>query len=303
MRYHPFQHLGLKLLAVGLATLLWLTVAGEPVVERTLRVPLEFRNLPSQLEITGDPPSTVDIRVRGSSSVLSRLAPGDILAVLDLSGARVGSRLFHVRTDEVQTPFGIEVSQVVPSTVPLELEQSGSRSVRIVPAIEGMPAPGYVRGKISVEPATVDVIGPESRLKQLQSATTEPVSVDNASRSIVDVVTVGVPDSALRLREPRSATVSIEVLPAPSERTIVGVPVRVRNLAARLSAQVVPVTVRVTVRGVPEALNGLTAGSVQASVDLAGLGRGRYNLPVQIDPSSDFGVARVEPSAVDVRIQ
>ena len=44
MAYHPFSHLGLKFLAVALATLLWLTVAGEHLVERGMRVPLEFRN-------------------------------------------------------------------------------------------------------------------------------------------------------------------------------------------------------------------------------------------------------------------
>ena len=49
MRYHPFRQLGLKMLAIALATLLWLTVAGEHVVERSLRVPLEFRNIPEAL--------------------------------------------------------------------------------------------------------------------------------------------------------------------------------------------------------------------------------------------------------------
>ena len=61
MRYHPFRHLGLKILAIALASLLWLTVAGEHVVERSLRVPLEFRNIPEALEIVGNPPDTVDV--------------------------------------------------------------------------------------------------------------------------------------------------------------------------------------------------------------------------------------------------
>src|SRR5512138_629976 len=99
MAYHPFRHLGLKVLAIALAVLLWLTVAGEHVVERSVRVPLEFRNIPQQLEIVGDPPSSVDVRLRGSSALLSRLEPGEIVAVLDLSAARPGSRLFHLRND------------------------------------------------------------------------------------------------------------------------------------------------------------------------------------------------------------
>src|SRR6188474_1461597 len=113
MRYHPFGQLRLKALALVLAAVLWLTVAGEHVVERSLRVPLEFRNIPEQLEIVGNTPDTVDVRLRGSSAVLSRLQSGEIVAVLDLSSARSGSRLFHIRSDEVRAPFGVEVSQVV----------------------------------------------------------------------------------------------------------------------------------------------------------------------------------------------
>ena len=82
MRYHPFRQLGLKILALTLASVLWLTVAGEHVVERSLRVPLEFRNIPEALEIVGNTPDTVDVRLRGSSAVLSRVQPGEIVAVV-----------------------------------------------------------------------------------------------------------------------------------------------------------------------------------------------------------------------------
>jgi YbbR domain-containing protein len=109
MRYNPFRNLGLKVLALALAIVLWVTVAGEHVVERSLRVPLEFRNIPDALEILGNTPDTVDVRLRGSSALLSRVQPGEIVAVLDLAAARAGSRLFHLRADEVRAPFGVEV--------------------------------------------------------------------------------------------------------------------------------------------------------------------------------------------------
>src|SRR4029079_14418684 len=146
MRYHPFRQLGLKMLAITLAVVLWVTVAGEHVVERSLRVPLEFRNIPEALEIVGNPPDTVDVRLRGSSAVLSRVQSGEIVAVLDLSSARTGPRLFHIRNDEVRAPFAVEVSQVVPSTLALELEKSARRRVPVVPVIEGDPSPGFVVG-------------------------------------------------------------------------------------------------------------------------------------------------------------
>ena len=117
MAYHPFRHLGLKIVALACASLLWLTVAGEHVVERILRVPVEFRNIPAQLEVVGDPPENVEVRLRGSSALLSRLDAGEVVAVVDLQQARPGSRLFHIRNEEVRSPFGVEVAQVIPGTL------------------------------------------------------------------------------------------------------------------------------------------------------------------------------------------
>ena len=91
MAYHPFRHLGLKVVALACASLLWLTVAGEHVVQRILRVPVEFRNIPQHLEVVGDPPENVEVRLRGSSALLSRLVPGEVVAVVDLQLARPGS--------------------------------------------------------------------------------------------------------------------------------------------------------------------------------------------------------------------
>jgi YbbR domain-containing protein len=303
MRYNPFRSLGLKVLAIALASLLWLTVAGQHIVERSLRVPLEFRNVPKSLEIVGNAPDTIDVRVRGSSAVLTRLQPGEIVAVLDVSGARTGSRLFQVRADEVRAPFGVEVTQVVPSTLALELERSARRKVPIKPAIDGQPAPGYVEGTKTVEPASVEIIGPESRVRQIIEATTEPVSIKGARARVRDTVNVGVIDSAVRLAQPQTAQVTIDIWPAPVERRLDDVPIRWRNLPAGLSAQLSPNLTSITVRGTRELVEGLRPDAILAYVDLAGLGAGRYNLRIQVDQTERFGVDAIDPPLVTVTIR
>jgi len=304
MAYHPFRHLGLKVLAILLASVLWFTVAGEHVVERSLRVPLAVVHVPKNLEIVGDLPESVDVRVRGSAAQLSRLATGDVVAMLDLTTARTGSRLFHLRADEVSVPYGIDVAQVLPPTISLSLEKSVRRIVPIVPTTDGDPAPGFVVGRISAEPSTVLVVGPESHVRDVASATTEPVEIDGKSERVRDVVTVGVMDSSVRLVEqPQSATVVIEILPAPVEREVPGVPVRARNLAKGLRQTVVPAVVRVNVRGQRDVLGRVRPDTIDAFVDLAGLGPGVYNLHVQVDPSEEVGVGTVSPSAVSVTIK
>ena len=202
-----FRDLGLKVFATALAVLLWLTVAGDPIAERGLRVPLEFENVPGSVEILGGgPPEMVEVRLRGSSAVLRRLEAGDVAAIIDLGSERPGNRLFDMTAGRVRAPLGVEVTQVIPSTVSLTLEVEGSpRMVPVVPALEGEPAPGFVVGRVVVEPATVAVVGPLSKLRQLTEAMTEPLDVTNASVPFEETVTIGVADPNLRLETPRAA--------------------------------------------------------------------------------------------------
>jgi YbbR domain-containing protein len=206
-----FRNLGLKVLAVALGLIVWYLVAGEQIVERALRIPLEFVNLPAQLELVGDSPTAVDVRVRGSSGALSRIGGGELVAVLDLQSARPGQRLFHLSGEDVRAPFGIEVVQIAPSTVPMVFEPSMSKIVKIVPGVEGEPRAGFAIGAVSVDPATVEIVGPVSAVMRLTEAITEPVSVANAGAPVTDTVNVGVSDPTVRLRVPTTARVTIAV--------------------------------------------------------------------------------------------
>ena len=213
MAYHPFRNLGLKSLSICIAVLLWLVVAGERVVERVLRAPVEFQNLPNGLELVGNLPDTVEVRLRGSSGALSRMGPGDLSAVLDLRTARPGRRLFHLTPTQVTVPYGVDVVQVGPSTLTMEFEMSGVRTVPVEPDIEGRPAPGYEVTKVTSDPPTVDVAGPESALKRLAAAVTEPVVITDETRSVKETVTIGVQDASLRLRSPQTAVVTVTISP------------------------------------------------------------------------------------------
>ena len=305
MRAPPlFRDLGLKVFAIALAVLLWLTVAGDPMAERGLYIPLEFENLPDSVEILGGLPETVEVRLRGSSAVLRRLEMGDVAAIIDLGSERPGVRLFDMSADRVRAPLGVEVTQVIPSTVSLTLEATGlPRMVPVVPVVEGEPAPGFVVGRIVADPATVAVVGPLSRLRQLTEAMTEPLDVTNASVPMEELLTVGVADPNLRLEMPGAARVTVEIVRAPVERTLSDVTVRVRNLASGLSPTVSPESVTVTVHGPPELMRGLDNNAVGAFVDVASLGAGSYNLSVTVEPHRAFQVIRWEPTVVGVELR
>jgi YbbR domain-containing protein len=249
------------------------------------------------------PQESVDVRVRGTADALGRIAPGDLVATIDLSTAQPGRRLFHLSAERVKAPFAVAVTQVTPSSVAIRFEPSATRIVPVIPSVEGEPAAGFMVGTISSDPPTVEIIGPESALRSVTEAITEPVWVGSVSSDVRSTVIVGVADEGVRLKSARTAAVSVAIVPAPEERLLSAVPVRARNLAAGLRATIVPPTVKVRVRGTSEAVAKIRDASIVAYVDLEGIRRGDYGLPVRLDPTAGVGVDQLDPPTVSIHIE
>jgi len=303
MAWHPFRNPGLKIAALGLGTLLWITVSGQQV-ERSTVVQLQFRNVPSNLELTGDTPPTVNVRLRGASGQISALEPGQVVATIDLTDAKQGPRVFPLTADHISVPLGIEVKSVEPATVSVVLEPSKTTQVVVKPATDGDPAAGFDVLEVSAEPRTVTVVGPASRLVDHSnlSAITERISIEGAKTTVTETVSVAVSDPSVRLLDPRPVRVTIRIGPAPptqfSNQRIV-----FRNLAAGRQAVADPPVVNVTVRGRREALASLPDHALAPYIDVSGRGPGRYSLPVHLESTDDYVVANLEPSTVTVRIR
>ena len=298
----PFQHLGLKAVSVGIAIALWVAVAGEEVVERGLRIPLELQQFPQGLEVLGEPPALVDVRLRGTSGALARTVPGDITAVIDLKGARPGRRLYQLTPDQVRSPFGVEVIQIAPASVALEFEESATRKVPVAVSVEGEPAPGFIAGTAIVEPPEVEIVGPKSAIDAARDALTEAISVTGANNAVKQTVNVGLLDPLLRVKAPKLVTVTVPVVPGPRERTFRELPVHLRGLGGALNAHSVPSSVTLLARGSREGVGRISTTEVVASVDLSGLGPGTYMLPVKVDLPSVAGIVRIEPATVQITI-
>jgi YbbR domain-containing protein len=187
--------------------------------------------------------------------------------------------------------------------VAIRFEPSATRVVPVIPSVEGEPSPGFIVGKISADPSTVEIVGPESILRRVTEAITEPLWVGSASADVRSSVIVGVADAGVRLKSATTAIVSVAILPAPEQRHLSAVAVRVRNLGAGLKATIIPPLVKVRVRGTKEAIAKIRDASVIAYVDLEGIGPGEYGLPVRLDPTPGVGVDQLEPTIVSIHVE
>lgn len=212
MAWHPFRNPGLKTLALALGVLLWFTISGHEI-ERRISVPVTYRNVPAQLELTGEQTDRVTVHVRGDDSVVSALTEGSLRVIVDLEGSRSGSNPMPLRTDHVTVPARVEVMQIDPGTVTVTLERAGQITVPVRPTIEGQPAPGYVVRAITVEPDRVTIAGPESRLTGAISVVTERVLLEGRTGRVVQEVGVGVNNAQLRVHSPRTVRVTVQIDP------------------------------------------------------------------------------------------
>src|SRR3954466_10430824 len=134
----------LKLLSLAIAIVLWLLVTGQnqPVTAH-VNVPLNFIRPPS-LEISNDPPRTVDVMLTGSRNKLDDLTSLDLVATVDISDQRAGERVLRLADKaQISLPQGVKVDGFQPSAIPVRLEPIVQRQIPIEPKLDGKVEEGY----------------------------------------------------------------------------------------------------------------------------------------------------------------
>lgn len=200
----------LKLLSLAIAIVLWLVVTGqnEPVTAH-VNVQLNFIR-PQLLEISNDPPRTVDVMLTGSRNKLDDLTALDLVATVDLSEQRAGERVLRLADKaQISLPQGVKVDGFQPSAIPIRLEPILERQITIEPKLEGKPADGYEVYAVRPSKGSVTVRGPESRVNALQRVLTESIWLSGHKETFTaSSVAIDVADTKVDLLDP---VVNVEV--------------------------------------------------------------------------------------------
>ena len=215
---HVLHNLGLKLISLGLATGLWLAVARDPVAEVAVDVPIEFHNIPQNLEMSSENIPKAQIRLRGPERMVHRLQPADVYAEIELSGLNPGERTFDLTAQQIHKPTELDVVQVVPSQFHLTFDTRLTRQVPVRPRVVGSFAPGYAIEQIQVDPATILISGPKKRTEDVDSAITDPIDVSGAMSPVTVRRYAYVSDPLIQVAtsDPVRITVIMQKAPIPS---------------------------------------------------------------------------------------
>jgi YbbR domain-containing protein len=216
----------LKLVSLGLALGVWLLLvpAEKKFSEKSLTIPLETRNVPAGLEIVERPAGTIDITLRAPNRLLDEIGPSGLVARIDLDRATVLQQEYPLNTSMIAVPPGAEVVKISPGKVTIKLERTAEATIDLHPTVRGRAAPGFRIARTEIDPASIVVRGPESRVLSKEAATTAPVDVSGLSVSTVFEADIILPRPELRLVSPQSrarVTVLVEAEKAVAKKTAV----------------------------------------------------------------------------------
>jgi YbbR domain-containing protein len=96
-------------------------VIGIRQGEISFNLPIEYYSIPQNLEISGDPPREINVRLKGSQRLLSSLKPENVRVQIDLSNAHSGTNQISLSEKNMNTPSGITVINFYPQNVRLRL--------------------------------------------------------------------------------------------------------------------------------------------------------------------------------------
>jgi YbbR domain-containing protein len=253
----------LKLLSLAIAIVLWLLVTGQnqPVTAH-LNVQLNFIR-PQSLEISNDPPRTVDVMLTGSRTRLDDLTSLDLVATVDISDQHAGERVLRLADRaQISLPQGIKVDGYQPSAIPIRLEEIAERQVPVEPKLEGKPADGFEVYGVQPNKGSVIVRGPASRVNALQKIFTESIWLAGHKESFTaSGVAIDVPDPKIDPIEP-VVNVNVEIGEHRVEKTFAGVGVSTAD-----GRKVQPATTSVTLLGVASLVNSLKPEEVKIVLD------------------------------------
>jgi len=223
---YVFAHFGYKVVSLALAVGLWWALAKDPLAVVEVTVPIEFHNIPANLEISSVNIPEAQIRVRGPERLIHEMRAQDVHVEVDLSGVKPGERTFDLTARQVRQPHDLEVQQIVPSQVHLTFDLGETRQVPVRPRVTGTFVPGYGIVSVSADPAMVLIGGPKQRVEAVEAATTDPVDVSGSMERSTFMTNAFVPDPLVQIVRPAPVRVTVimeksgtESLPQGSKRS------------------------------------------------------------------------------------
>jgi YbbR domain-containing protein len=161
-------------------------------------VPLEVRAKPG-LAVLQSNVSTVNVVVRGTREDVRQVSRQDLSAVVDLTrDERRGLIAVKLTPRVVRHSRRVQVSEVDPSEVVINLDEMVTRELPVEPQFTGELASGLAIERVVTKPEVIEAKGPKTSLSKVSKITTLPIDVTGRRTSFrerVELTPLQIPES------------------------------------------------------------------------------------------------------------
>ena len=256
---------------------------------------LESKNFTSILNIVDDGSmcvaSTIDPRIKvtlyASKETISAINESGVSVKIDIShyteSGEYDVPVFYELSDELLLIDPLEL-KIEPSHIPIKLEKSISKSVRVEAQSTGSPAHGYELKALTVSPDYLNISGPESMVNSIDFIQTNPISIASASRTVTQTVKLLQKNRIISVEDNiDSVSVSAGIVPIVSTRLFQSKKIEARALSSDFIITNVLEPVDISLKGNLLALEGIKEDVALVYVDCSGINKaGEYELPVRV---------------------
>ncbi|MFO7540278.1 MAG: diadenylate cyclase CdaA [Chloroflexota bacterium] len=301
-----WQNVGLVIITAVITLTIWsfvITQTNPTVRETFINIPLQVAQVPDNMALVANPPSSISAVVRTTSANMNNLRPDSFLATVTLDSYGPGQHQIPITVhggDEI-----VQVLYTEPGLLPLELAAVISRTLPISMQLndpQNLSAAYELSGPLTASPLSATVTGPQPLLDQIYQIQAA-LSVSNATTTIREARPLRALDAAGNevagvVLEPAQAQVT---LPISRRRDALDVGIRAVTEGSPpegywlSSLSVTPASV--TLQGEPTLLSGLNGFVDTLPVDLR---EAAGPLSIQVPLNLPTGITAVDNNGIPI---
>ena len=192
-----FNNIGLKILALLIAVIVWWVVMNidDPLVKKTINgVSVELRNDDDLIDkgyiYEVESGNVIAITIWAPESVAKELKSSDFIAYADLSQLSPLTDTANITVECVKSDVKNDIKEITSKiqVVKLSIDNKQTAEVPVTTAIVGNPAENYVIGDISISQNKIEITGAASVIEKIVRAEIK-YDVSNMMQSVNEMVT------------------------------------------------------------------------------------------------------------------
>ena len=247
---------------------LWVSVALSEVYITTIKIPVNFTDLPKNYSVGSTSVDNVYLQVKGK---------GWELAKLSLVGKTEFSISVHRRAGNYKSDLSnyidtnpwleasFQVLKISPAQIEYEIEKIGSKRVPVVQNLKIDFKPGFgLASKVKINPETVEIEGPANLLQKIDTIKTKFREFADISENVKLDLQLDVPDGITIPGTECSLEFEVEKI---VDKTFESILIETRNVPPNKELILYPAKINVVLRGGINKLGRLTNDSIKVYVD------------------------------------